>query len=142
MRIVNRRRRNYSFVFGGLAALFALLFIGVIGGNFGAGAALAVVAFTLVSCLILDNNFVGDMISTIYGWGFVSWPMLIFELSLDGIVWLLTVKLAFWIIGILLAILFGIVGLFLGALFSVFVYPFAIVRSFTVEEEEFNLSNL
>ena len=89
----------------------------------------ALMAFTLVSCLILDNNFVYDMISAIYGWGFVRMPGLIFTLDLDGIVWLLTVKLLFWILGFILAFICGALGIAVGLVVSVFVYPFALSKS-------------
>jgi hypothetical protein len=44
-----------------------------------------VCAFALASCLILGNNFVGEMIAEIFSWGFVKMPGVIFELDLDGI---------------------------------------------------------
>jgi len=51
---------------------------------------------------------------------------LIFELSLYGIIWLLTVKLALWIICGLLSILFFLLGLVLSLIFSIFAFPFAL----------------
>ena len=66
------------------------------------------------------------MVYTVASWGFVRFPGLIFSLDLDGIIWLLTVKLAFWIIGFLLGALFLILAVALGMILSVFVYPFAL----------------
>ena len=87
-------------------------------------------AFTLISCLILDNNFIGEMIAEIFSWGFVTMPGLIFTLDLDGIIWLLSVKLLFWIIELILATACGILAVILGLVLSLFVYPFAIYKNF------------
>jgi hypothetical protein len=57
-----------------------------------------------------------------------GFPILIFELDLDGIIWMLTVKLLFWILGLLLALLFGIFAIALGLFVSLFVYPFALYK--------------
>ncbi len=130
---MEKTQRIYSFVFGGIAAA-VLLVLGIIftDGTTGIiGSIVAAVAgFTLVSCLILDNNFIGEMIVEIFSWGFVRFPGLIFELDLDGIIWLLTVKLLFWIIGLILAVVFGLLAILLGGVLSIVVYPFALVKSF------------
>jgi hypothetical protein len=133
--------RVKSFIWGGIAAAAALA-IGIyfaISSKDAAGYAFAavfsVLIFTLVSCLILDNNFVGDMIAEIFSWGFVRMPGLIFTLDLDGIIWLLTVKLLFWILGIVLAVICGILGIAIGLIVSIFVYPFALYKSFTEPDD-------
>ena len=121
-------RRIHSFVWGGLVAV-ALIVIGIVTSNVAVCCVLGVLAFTLISCLILNNNFVGDMVAEIFSWGFVRMPGLIFTLDLDGIIWLLTVKLLFWILGFVLAALCGILAITLGLIVSVFVYPFAIYKN-------------
>lgn len=127
--------RIHSFVWSGLSALI-LIIIGIVTYSGSSNISdlfvwlvLGVLAFTLISCLILDNNFVGDMISSIFGWGFVTMPGLIFTLDLDGIIWLLTVKLLFWIIEIILAIICGILGICVGLVVSLFVYPYALYKN-------------
>ena len=124
-------RRIHSFVWGGLAAVFFIV-MGIMGASENTGTligclVLAVLSFAFISCLILDNNFVLDMVGGVFSWGFVQMPGLIFTLDLDGIIWLLTVKLIFWILGIVLAILCGLLALALGLIVSPFVYPFAII---------------
>ena len=101
----------------------------------GAFVGFAVVMFALVSCCILQNNFIGEMVSTIFSWGFVKFPGVIFELDLDGIVWLLTVKLLFWILGILLACATGALAIALGGVLSLFVYPYAIRKNLAHPEQ-------
>ena len=127
-------RRNKSFVCGGVTAT-ALVVLGIATGNILPMIIIAITGFTLVSCLILGNNFIGEMIAEIFSWGFVKFPGLIFTLDLDGIIWLITVKLLFWVLGLLIAILFGILAIALGLLLSVFVYPFALVKNIRNGEE-------
>ena len=122
-------RRIHSFVWGGLA-FATMLIIGIVSSSILPCLAIGVLAFTLVSCLILANNFVGEMIMEIFSWGFVTMPGLIFTLDLDGIIWLLTVKLIFWILGLILALVCGALAIALGLVVSLFVYPFAIYRNF------------
>ncbi len=129
------RRRN-SFIFGGIA-LAVVILIGVwiwnsqdVNAPFILCVIGAIIVFTLVSCLILANNFIGEMLLEIFSWGFVKFPELIFMLDLDGIIWLLTVKLLFWILGIILAIGAGLLAIALSGLMSIFVYPFALAKSF------------
>ena len=127
-------RRNKSFVWSGVTAT-ALVVLGIVTENILPMIIIALTGFTLVSCLILGNNFVGDMIAEIFSWGFVRFPGLIFTLDLDGIIWLITVKLLFWVLGFLIAILFGILAIALGLLISLVVYPFALAKNIRNGEE-------
>ncbi len=129
------KRRIWSFVASGILLTFSMVmgfrdiesfFVYIVPG----------VAFSaFASCLILNNNFIPDMMMEILSWGFVRMPGLIFTLDLDGIIWLLTVKLLFWVLGLLLAVLAGMLALFVGALVSLFVYPYAIIKNFRYPEE-------
>jgi len=132
-------RRTHSFIWGGLGML---VFIGMGIVNYNSSkdisdlltfAGVGVAVFTFISCLILANNFIGDMVGEIFSWGFVRMPGLITTLDLDGLIWLLTVKLLFWILGFILATVCGILAVVLGIIVSVFVYPFAIYKSFKNE---------
>ena len=124
-----------SFIWGGgagLAIITLSLISAIRSSDFSSLAfwiVVGVLSFTLISCLILNNNFVGEMLLEIFSWGFVRMPGLIFTLDLDGIIWLLTVKLLFWILGIVLAILCGALAIVLGLVVSLFVYPFALYKS-------------
>lgn len=103
-------------------------------GNIIIGVVISILSFTFASCLFLRNNFVGEMVGTIFDWGIVKFPGIIFELDLDGILWLLTVKLLFWIIGFIVAFAFLFLGVALGLAVSIFVYPFAIRKSILYPE--------
>ena len=122
-------RRIHSFVWGGIAATLFIV-LGIVMSEIVGGIVLGVLSFTLISCLILQNNFVGDMVEAIFSWGFVRMPGLIFTLDLDGIIWLITVKLLFWVLGFILAALCGILAIALGLVVSLFVYPYAIIQNF------------
>lgn len=131
------KQRKLSFIWGPIfaAAIIAIVIIGIMQTNLGMGVAigcgvgLGVATFTLSSCLFLKNNFICDMVLCIASWGFVRFPGLIFSLDLDGIVWLITVKLAFWVLGGILAICSILLAGVIGGIFSLFTYPYAIVKS-------------
>ena len=129
-------QRKKSFIFGGLISGAALV-VGLIATLAGgasieviiAVAVMSILLFPFISCLFLKNNFIGDMVEAVASWGFVKFPGIIFDLSLDGIIWLLTVKLAFWIIGFTLSAACVVLAALLGMVCSVFVYPFALKKS-------------
>lgn len=139
--LISQTRRVASFGWGGAAALAVLLICGGgLGGFLSLTSALwtllaTVCAFTFLSCCILANNFVGDMTLEIFSWGFVKMPGLIFTLDLDGILWLISVKILFAILGFLLALAAGCLAIFLGGLISLFVYPYAIRKNIKRPEE-------
>lgn len=128
-------KRTHSFVWGGIVAAFFFI-VGLCNTEFLLTCLfLTLSSFTLIGCLILDNNFVGDMIGEVISWSFVRMPGIIFTLDLDGLIWLLSVKLLFWIIGLLLSVVFGILAIVLGLAVSILVYPFALYKNITKGEE-------
>lgn len=132
--------RKRSFVWGILGALAVLgIMIGVIVSNPNSSLVplaviLPIAAFTMISCCILQNNFIGEMTVTVGSWG-IHLPGLIFSLDLEGIIWFLTVKLALFILGILGTIAMWALAIALGATLSLLVYPFAIYKNFKNPEK-------
>ena len=57
----------------------------------------------------------------------ISFPGLIWEFSIDGFIWLIAMKLLFWVIGVIAGILFAIIGVILGILVAPFSYPFNLI---------------
>lgn len=119
-----------------------ILFIACFSGPFNSlyltGAILGTIgAFTLTSCLFWDN-FIADFFF-FFCRSFRAPFGLIFELSLDGIIWLLTVKLLLWIACGLLSILFFLFGLVLSLALSIICYPFILTY---VIKNKTALSNL
>jgi len=88
-------------------------------------------AFCLTSCIILDESFVGEMWESMITWSFHA-PGVIFTLDLDGIAWLIAVKLLFWIIGALFAVFAFLLGTAVGFLFA----PFAVIYDYKQNAKE------
>ncbi|MDD4276218.1 MAG: helix-turn-helix transcriptional regulator [Clostridia bacterium] len=61
---------------------------------------------------------------TKFFWLCVRLPGVIFPFSLDGILWLIGIKILFSIIGIVLALIAGLLGLAWGFFISIFTFPF------------------
>ncbi len=97
----------------------------VIGFAFG-----SLLVFPFLSCLFLENNFITDMVCGIAGLGFIKLPGLIFSLDFDGIIWLIAVKLVFWILEIAFSAACLFLAIAAGLITSVFVYPFALKKNF------------
>ncbi|MDY6368089.1 MAG: helix-turn-helix domain-containing protein, partial [Clostridia bacterium] len=101
-------QRKRSFLWGGLAtALIVAIALGIAFASswdvvkIVAATVVAVLFFPFLSCLFLQNNFIGDLFEWITTWS-IKMPGLIFTLDLDGIIWLLSVKLLLWILGAML----------------------------------------
>jgi len=136
------RQRRRAFGWGGLAAAVMLgvgLFItfkdGFNSQMLIGTLILPVLLFTLISCLFLKNNFVGDMIEEISLWGAVRFPGLIFSFDLGGIAWLIGMKILFWVIGFLIGAAAIALAISVGLIVSPFVYPFALSKSINLPEE-------
>ena len=128
-------RRIWSFVVGGLF-LAAMIALGIAYPDLLIPAlVVGVLGFCFLSCLILYNNVVMDVVGSVMSWGFIRMPTLIFELDLDGIIWFLTVKLLFWLLGIVLAILLAILAIAIGSVVALFVYPFALYKNIKHPED-------
>ena len=126
--------RKHSFIWGILGALAVLgIMLGVMISQNDASLVplviiLPIATFTMISCCILQNNFIGEMTETIGSWG-IQLPGLIFSLDLEGIIWFLTVKLALFILGIIGTVIMWTLAIALGSALSLLVYPFAIHKS-------------
>lgn len=131
----SEKRRSLSFILGIISAIIVFivfLTIGIINKDnmmIIVGTIFTILAFTMVSCLVLNNNFLGELMLELFELGFVKMPGVIFSLDLDGIIWLITIKLLLFIGGIFLAICAGILAIAIGAGISIFVYPFAIYKN-------------
>lgn len=86
---------------------------------------LAACTFCLTSCIFLDESFVGEMWSDMISWSFHA-PGVIFTLDLDGITWLIAVKLLFWILGALFAVAAFLFGTAVGMVLA----PFAVAYDY------------
>ncbi len=131
-----RRKRNLSIYFGAaVATIILVIFIvnsfinpalGSIGANIGGGLILSYIGFSFTASMFFDGVVRGFL-----EWMFtrtINFPGLIFSLDLDGIIWFLTVKLIFGILGFLAGVLFAILGVIIAFLMAPVVYPFSLMH--------------
>ncbi len=129
-----KKRRIQSFIWPSLLALVFIIvaILGFTKGDKDAGIGsivLAVLAFSFLGTMILNNTFVPDMWLEITSWGFVRMPGVIFSFSLDGLIFLIVAKVFLFLLGIVLALLAAAFATLLSIVLSVFVYPFALARN-------------
>ena len=122
-----RRWRAISFWVAGLATLaFVGLMIGVMVTNFSAAMIpVTVIGAYAVFAFICQLFFDGVVSDVVFDWTSKSFhaPGLIFTFDLEGISWLIMMKILFWIIGVLFGIAVFCIGVTLGLICAVFVFP-------------------
>ena len=72
-----------------------------------------------------DDSAVSDVILW-FGERSIQFPGLIGEFSFDGFMWLIGMKLLFWVVGALFGLVCTLFGVFVGWLISPFAYGFAL----------------
>ena len=124
-------RRNHliwSLSVASIAAIIvASILIADMVGNFSVSSLVGALIFTyvifsFVSCLFYEcvvQDLVADWFSKS-----INLPGLIFSFDLDGIIWLIGMKLLFWVIGLLFGIICAIIGIILALICAPFVFPF------------------
>ena len=126
-----RHRRNHRTLSFCIAGLVTAIFIGIIvacmvsnfsGALIGVGIVGSYIVFAFVSCLFYDC-IVQEVVLDWFDKS-LHFPGLIFTFDIDGIIWLIGMKLLFWFIGLLFGLLTGILGVIIGMLFAPFVFPF------------------
>ena len=136
-----KKRRIHSFVWPSIIAL-TLIIIGIVllaNGETPVGIALLVSgapAFTFVATMILQNNFIADLWEEVASWGFVRMPGIIFEFSIDGFIFLIVLKILFFLLGMTLSILAAVFATALAMFLSIFVYPFALAKNIRGKDTE------
>ena len=123
-----KQKLTRTFVLAGIvtAAFIALCIYaaGVVGIAVGLVGGYAVFAF--ISCLCLDT-IVNEVF---FDWAAKSFqaPGLIFTFDLDGILWLIGMKLLFWALGVLLGLICALFGLLLGLILAPFNFIYVMVK--------------
>ena len=126
------KRRKLSFIIP--LILFAIIFISSLFNKdkesiFG-GIVLAILIFTFVACLILNNNFIADLWMTVASWGFKTMQGIIFSFSIGGLISFIVIKIILFLFSIFLALGALMLATGLAVFLSIFAYPFAIAKSF------------
>ena len=136
-----KKQRIHSFIWPTLVAIIFIIY-GI--DSFASGDAstgvysiiVGVLSYCFLATMILNNTFITDMWSEITSWGFVKLPGIIFEFSIDGFIFLVLMKILFFILGIMLALLSATFATILAMALSVFVYPFALKKNLKCEEKK------
>ncbi len=128
-----KEKANFKkgFIWGAVASvlIFVILFLST-QKNQNTESTIGLVFLTIGGFTATSQVFWGDFIGDVFFFFCRSFRApfgFIFELSLDGILWLITVKLALWIICGLLSIAWFAIGLFVTCLISIFTFPFQLV---------------
>ena len=95
---------HVSYIFSGICSLYVI--------------------FSFVSCLFY-SSFIQDIL-LFWLTRTIRWPGLIFTFDLDGILWLIGMKLLFAVLGFLAGLLCAVFGIVLAAICAPFAFPFAI----------------
>ena len=129
----NKKRRIHSYVWSALAAIVFIILAFVPSTN-GNGQYIwilllcGLMAFTFVSCMILFNNVIPDIVMKISSFS-VKMPGIIFRLDWEGLKFLIFAKILFAIIGFCITVCALLFAIAVGFVCSVFVYPFALRRN-------------
>ena len=134
-----RKKRIHSFIWPSLVALVFIIYAitTFAKGDLSTGfitLGVGVLAYCFIATMILNNTFITDMWLEITSWGFVKLPGIIFEFSFDGLIFLIAMKILFFILGIILALLAATFASLLAMALSIFVYPFALRKNLKGEE--------
>ncbi len=92
--------------------------------------------YTFVASLLLGDNCATLNVIVWFCERSISFPGLIWEFSIDGFLWLIGMKLLFWLLGVLFGILCAIFGIFVGCLISPIAYVFGIFSYIADKKEE------
>lgn len=135
------KNRKKSFVIGGIL-LAICLFIAILSivkqdPTLCESILVLVMIFTLVSCCLFNNNFVGDLFLKICSFGFVKMPGVIFSFSLDGFIFLIVAKVVLAIISVLIALFMTFIAFIIAGILSIFVYPFALKKNIDKPDFEY-----
>ncbi len=127
----NRSNLFKGLIWGSIVSviMFLITFIPSLTNNSLATNYPIIIALTIGGFTAVSQLFWGEIIADTFFFFCRSFKApfgFIFELSLDGILWLLTVKLLLWIFFGLLSIAFFLLGLVVTIVMSYFVFPFAL----------------
>ncbi|MDE7161936.1 MAG: helix-turn-helix domain-containing protein, partial [Anaeroplasmataceae bacterium] len=132
-RVKSRRILGYILGLAAFAVLFGLSFGLAINSTdyswLAVGAVAGVCAYFIIACALLGDNLVTSCFTTIAGFG-IKFPGIIFTLDLDGIVFLILVKVLFGIISIIVSFFAFIAACIISGLLAIVYYPYILVISY------------
>lgn len=136
-----KKNRIKSFIIGGILLVFCILVVvlSIINKDpkLCESILILIMIFTLTSCCLFDNNFVGELFLKICSFGFVKMPGVIFSFSLDGFIFLIVAKIILFLIGILIAIFMFFIAFVVAGVLSIFMYPYALIKNIKKPDFEY-----
>ncbi|MCD8209761.1 MAG: helix-turn-helix domain-containing protein [Coprobacillus sp.] len=136
---LRRRKRSWAWAITLASITFVAMLVAGIAEHDNLGLCLglcigsiagAYVMLAFVFTVGVDNTFVGEMFTEVASWGFVRMPGVIFGWSVGGIIFLITIKLFFFLVSLLFVIVAFLAAFFVSALFSIFAFPVAVHRAY------------
>jgi transcriptional regulator with XRE-family HTH domain len=131
-----RHHRNKSLIWAGIAAI-PLLIICIV--NIFSDISSADTWSGVLGIIILDyaifsfvfimfyDTFIKDAVLYMFT-ASVNWPGLIFTFDLDGLIWLIAMKLLFAVLGFIIGVLAAMAGLIFGLIASMIAFPFVLLN--------------
>lgn len=113
------------------ATLFLILMIVNMASSFGFGKLFFTFVGTYAVFAFVDCLFYECFVTDVIGDWFcktIQFPGLIFTFDIDGILWLIGMKILFWFLGALFAVVVGAIGIIIGFVCAPFVFPYVTVR--------------
>lgn len=136
-----KKRRNIGFVLSALVLTICLVIsiVGFVKSNSALGAWMIVLGISgaaFIGCVIMNNTFITEMWVSVASWS-IHLPGVIFTLDLDGIIWLITIKLLGAILSLFVSILCVMLATALGCALGIFTYPFSLGKSLKYAEDNY-----
>ena len=116
---------------GIIAAIASAIFLLIndltsIGASIGIGILIGYVFISTVYC-IFSGSYIAEVFVAIASWS-LKLPGIIFSFDLDGLLFLIAIKILFWIIGIVVGILMFIIAFTISGILSVFTFPVLVTK--------------
>lgn len=129
IRTENAKELNRGLIWGAIGAIAGFLLMMFLEDSIGTrilyGAIFGYGVFAFISQIIW-GNYVADLILWFLS-RTVQWPGIIFTFDLDGLIFLIAMKLLFAALGFLLGIVLAVVGFFISLLCASVTFPFSCV---------------
>ena len=129
IRTENAKELNRGLIWGAVGAIAGFLLMMFLEDSIGTrilyGAIFGYGVFAFISQIIW-GNYVADLIVWFLS-RTVQWPGIIFTFDLDGLIFLIAMKLLFAALGLLLGIILAVVGFFISLLCASVSFPFSCI---------------
>lgn len=120
----DRKPLIWSIVVGTIALIVTLIYCIINFSSVGIGWTIGspiLIGYSLMATIycIFTASFVSDVFMSVAGWS-IKFPGLIFTWDLDGFMWLIAMKILFFVLGVMFGVFVFLLALSLSALLSIF----------------------